>query len=64
MPQAADATVEVELPDGRQVQAYEFDVPLRVVALRGSVPGAWCAGETVCCESWRLRHACARSAAD
>lgn len=24
-----------------QVQAWEFDVPLRVVALRGSVPGAW-----------------------
>ena len=23
------------------VKAWEFDVPLRVVALRGSVPGAW-----------------------
>ena len=36
--QPGEAIREVETPDGRSVQAWEFDVPLRVVALRGSVP--------------------------
>ena len=36
--QPCEAIKEVETPDGRRVQAWEFDVPLRVVALRGSVP--------------------------
>jgi hypothetical protein len=36
--QPGAAIKEVETPDGRRVQAWEFDVPLRVVALRGSVP--------------------------
>lgn len=28
---------------GRLLEAWEFDVPLRVVALRGSVPAQWSA---------------------
>lgn len=36
--QPAEAIREVQLPDGSTVFAYELDVDLKIVALRGSVP--------------------------
>ena len=36
--QPAQAIRDVQLPDGSTVTAYELDIALKVVALRGSVP--------------------------
>jgi len=36
--QPAQAIRDVQLPDGSTVSAYELDIALKVVALRGSVP--------------------------
>lgn len=40
---SAHAVKDVTLTGGRLVEAWEFDVPLRVVSLRGSVPAQWTA---------------------
>ena len=37
-PQHAQAVRAVQLPDGSTEMAYEFDIALQVVALRGSIP--------------------------
>lgn len=39
--QSAYALQPISLANGDTVQAWEFDVPLRVVGLQGSVPGQW-----------------------
>lgn len=36
--QQAQAIRDVQLPDGSVVTAYELDIALKIVALRGSVP--------------------------
>ncbi|KAK9817763.1 hypothetical protein WJX72_001828 [[Myrmecia] bisecta] len=36
-----NALQQVQIPRGELVEAYEFNVPLNVVALRGSVPAQW-----------------------
>ena len=37
-PQHAQAVRAVQLPDGSTEMAYEFDIALQVIALRGSIP--------------------------
>jgi hypothetical protein len=38
---AADARQEVLLPSGESVESFEFRMPLRLVALRGSLSDDW-----------------------
>ena len=37
-PQHAQALRDVQLPDGSMEEAYEFDIALQVVSLRGTIP--------------------------
>lgn len=37
-PQPAQAIRDVQLPDGSMEEAYELDIPLQVVSLRGTIP--------------------------
>lgn len=41
MPQLAQAKRQVQGPHGDPVEAHEFQIPLSVVSLRGSVPDDW-----------------------
>ena len=38
IPQHAQAIRDVQLPDGSMEEAYELDIPLQVVSLRGTIP--------------------------
>lgn len=40
-PEAAKAVRQIERSDGSLLDAFQFDIPLRVVSLAGSVPGDW-----------------------